>query len=59
MKGGAHYGSLEVGRTVMNSLTRVAKDTLAMDIYELDTTRPKGGQGKDSTSSTPQQGGGK
>ena len=31
---GAHYSHLEIGRRTMNSLTRVAKDTLVIEIYE-------------------------
>lgn len=57
-RGGAHYSHLEIGRKVMNSLTRVAKDTLVIEIYELDTTRPEGGEKKDSTPTTSQNRGG-
>jgi len=32
--GGSHYGRLEIGREVMNSLTKVSKDTLVIEIYE-------------------------
>lgn len=31
---GGHYSKLEIGRRVMNSLTRVAKDTLVIETYE-------------------------
>lgn len=31
---GAHHGRLEIGREVMNSLTKVSKDTLVLEIYE-------------------------
>jgi len=34
MERGAHYSHLEIGRRTMNSLTRVAKDTLVIEIYE-------------------------
>ena len=37
---GAHYSHLEIGRKVMNSLTRVAKDTLVIEIYEYSDIRP-------------------
>lgn len=33
-RGGAHYSHLEIGRRTMNSLTRVAKDTLVIEVYE-------------------------
>lgn len=33
-RGGSHYGKLEIGREVMNSLTKVSKDTLVLEIYE-------------------------
>lgn len=38
---GSHYGRLEMGREVMNSLTKVSKDTLVIEVNELDTVRPK------------------
>lgn len=31
---GAHFGRLEIGHKVMNSLTKVSKDTLVVEIYE-------------------------
>lgn len=57
--GGSHYGKLEIGRKTMNSLTRVAKDTLVIEIYELDTTRPEGGEKENSTPTAPQYRGGR
>ena len=39
-KEGVHYGRLEVGREVMNSLTKVAKDTLVIEMYELESVEP-------------------
>ena len=41
MARGSHYGKLEIGREVMNSLTKVSKDTLVIEVNELDTTRPE------------------
>ena len=40
---GSHYSHLEIGREVMNSLTRVAKDTLVIEVYERsnDNALPK------------------
>ena len=31
---GEHYSHLEFGQSVMNSLTKVGKDTLVIEIYE-------------------------
>ena len=47
MERGAHYSHLEIGRKAMNSLTRVAKDTLVIEIYELDTVRPETDERRD------------
>ena len=39
-RGEAHYGKLEIGRGVMNSLTRAAKDTLVIEVNEHSNKRP-------------------
>lgn len=56
--GGSHYGRLEIDREVMNSLTKVSKDTLVIEVNELDTTRPESDERRDSTPQTPQCRGG-
>lgn len=45
--GGSHYGKLEIGREVMNSLTKVSKDTLVIEVNELDTVRPETDERRD------------
>ena len=55
---GAHYSHLEIGREVMNSLTKVSKDTLVIEVNELDTTRPESDKREDSASQTPRCRGG-
>ena len=59
MERGAHYSHLEIGRRTMNSLTRVAKDTLVIEVNELDTTRPESDKREDSAPQTPQCRGGR
>ena len=58
MARGSHYGKLEIGREVMNSLTKVSKDTLVIEVNELDTTRPESDKREDSAPQTPQCRGG-
>ena len=47
---GGHYSRLEIGCKTMNSLTRVAKDTLIIEVYELDSIRPSADKDKDTAS---------
>ena len=44
---GSHYGRLEIDREVMNSLTKVSKDTLVIEVNELDTIRPETDERRD------------
>lgn len=39
---GSHYGRLEIGREVMNSLTKVSKDTLVIEVNEQQTGHNEG-----------------